>query len=357
MKIIKHLILKNLCFAIRFYFFIKTRITYYFFDQFRQEINSVLYPKKNTIAVASKTLAIFVIYQPNCLSPLVKRSIRYLYKNKIRIMLVAPHPFNSKDLEFIAESGCIALTRSNFGRDFGSYKYALLYLLRNPDLMAHFKKFILLNDSIIFPIQEKDTELEKILTYDEDVVGLAENYEFNWHIGSYFILFKKELLLNKEFQAFWKNYKPYSSRFHAIRKGELALGKKIKSLVNSYTIIYNSENLLDAMKDLFLLQTPELNQGISMHTRNKLLLLKESFSSESLAHHFALALIKYLDCFFIKRDICYRGLFTRKEVMQFVESINSDNTFLKELHLDFKNKGTLKSMSLFKKILGASGAI
>ena len=365
---------KLLSIFIRGLFYFIDRASYFFFYRFKQNIQIVIPPNNNCLAETYKILAVFAIYQPKSLSLLVQRSIQYLYKHKIKIIIVAPHSISLQDIAFLKKNHCIVLTRFNFGRDFGSYKYGILHLLANPNLLQSFEKIILLNDGIFFPIKKNDSTLKKILSYSHDVIGLAENYQYNWHIGSYFIVFKKEFLLDNKIKNFWINYKPYSSRFHTIKKGEVSLGKKIKQLTDSCKIIYTGKNLLSALENAFLFQHPSRFLQIASNylLQDKTLLYKNLFLSKKYAnlsligtqvenhspvHIFALALIEYLDCFFIKRDICYRGLYSIAQVTHYLSSKNNDENLLDALSIDFKNKGLITSMPIFKKILCASGAI
>ncbi len=263
----KYLICKIIFLSIRIFFYFQDRFFYYFFYKFNQKIKIILSNKLDLTNDNYNTLAVFSIYQPKSLSLLIKRSINYLLNHKIKIIIVAPHNIEPNDIQFLKEKHCIVLTRLNFGRDFGSYKYGILYLLENKYLLKNFKKVLLINDGIFFPLKEKDTTLATILNNPHDVVGLAENYQQHWHIGSYFILFEKEFLFNKAIQDFWKNYKPYSSRFHAIRNGEIALGKKIKLLMNSCKIIYSGENLLGAL-ETSLKKTSDVKNFIQLISNN-----------------------------------------------------------------------------------------
>ncbi len=70
-------------------------------------------------------------------------------------MIVAPHTIRLQDMAFLKKYHCIVLTRFNFGRDFGSYKYGILHLLANPKLLRPFEKIILLNDGIFLSHKRK----------------------------------------------------------------------------------------------------------------------------------------------------------------------------------------------------------
>ncbi len=88
-----------------------------------------------------------------------------------------------------------------------------------------------------------------------------------------------------------------------------------------------------------------------------LTIIGKYIENNSPVHIFSLVLIKYLDCFFIKRDLCYRGLYSISQVLHFIATINQDEKLLAALNLDLRSKGVNSSMPFFKKILCASGAI
>ncbi len=369
-KVIKQSIKKIALFLIRTFFHCLDMIRYYSVHQFNSKIIATIVNEKHTSNSSDSgydTLAVFAIFQPKGLSTLLKRSINYLSRHKVKVMIVAPHPLNSSDIAFLEQRHCMALQRANFGRDFGSYKYGILYLLNNLHLLKPYKKILLVNDSIVFPLKEQDDSLRKILTYSHDVIGLAEGYVDHWHIGSYFILFKKEFFLENALQEFWRRYKPYPSRVYCINKGEIILSQTILKLAHpnkTIKLIYENRKILNALeKSLVLNKTTPLRLTQLIHNN---LLTKLTFSSDqpinlkeiahtmerlSLIHYFALILIEYLDCFFIKRDLCFREIFTVSQILHYIATINENEDFIEQLSLDLKHKGKTSSLPFFNKLL------
>ncbi|MCZ6914027.1 MAG: hypothetical protein O7C59_05910, partial [Rickettsia endosymbiont of Ixodes persulcatus] len=86
-------------------------------------------------------------------------------------------------------------------------------------------------------------------------------------------------------------------------------------------------------------------------------ILGKHIETQSLPHIFSLILIEYLDCFFIKRDICYRGLYSISYVIHYLNSISKNKDLIEEFNIDLKNKGSTSSMPFFKKILCIAGVI
>jgi hypothetical protein len=368
---IKHLIFINIRFIIKFIYFFKDRFEYYTKSIFKKR-TTVLFPKKST--KNQLTLAIFAIYQPKGLGFTIKRSVCYLFNNGIKIIVVAPHALNQMDIEFLYSKQCIILIRANFGRDFGSYQCGFSYILNNLYLLNTIDKILFINDSILFPIKENDNNLLEILNLPYDAVGITENYQHNWHICSYFILLRKEIFLHNEIKKFWGNYKPYSSRFHAIYKGEILLGKAIQTINCSYKVIYDGKKLLEVLSrnmhcksfyefhdlihqnvsyknNIRLLEKIDLEKNICLKKISHLI------ESHSVMHIFSLALIEYLNCFIMKKDICYRGYFALSYIMQYLSSINNNVNFLDAFANELKEKGLPSSMNFFTKLLYISGAI
>ena len=366
LKLIKQITKKMVLFSVRTFFYCLDSICYHTIYQFNDKVQ-VISTEKQAANDAYDTLAIFAIYQPKGLSALVKRSINYLSAHKIKIMLVAPHPLSPLDIAFLEQHYCIILTRENFGRDFGSYKYGVLYLLDNISLLKSFEKILLVNDSIIFPLKEQDTTLAAILTYSEDVVGLAEGYVDHWHIGSYFILFKKNFFLDPLLQNFWKKYKPYSSRFYCINQGEIILSQTILNSVHPHKrmrLVYENRKLLQAIEKSIttnkvglLRFTQLINDNLLTNEKDKVnrylnvKQLSHSMENLSLVHYFSLILIEYLDCFFVKRDLCFREIFTISHLLYYINSINKNEDFIEQISLDLKSKEKLSSRPFFNKML------
>jgi hypothetical protein len=354
------------------------RNIYFFLDRI-EYYTRIFFKKKNSVFLSNKsdknklTLAIFAIYKPKGLDFIIKRSITYLSNNAIKVIIVAPHSLSEIDLEFLNSRGCTTLVRSNFGRDFGSYQCGVFYLLNNMHLLNSIDNILFINDSIIFPIKENDNNLLEILNLPYQVVGITENYNYHWHISSYFILFKKEIFLHEEIKKFWKGYVPYSSRFHAISKGEVFLGKIMQKISCSYKVIYGGKELLEffisnmycknfyefhdlihkniTYKDIRILDKIDIEKNFDLKNFSYLI------ESQSVMHIFALALIEYMNCFVMKKDICYRGYFPLNYIVQYVSTINKNVNFLEALSVELKEKGLPCSLTLFNRILYLAGAI
>lgn len=96
------------------------------------------------------------------------------------------------------------------GYDFGSWQYLIHYVGWNQ--IMQYDEMIICNDSIYGPM----TNMQDIFDYMElrgyNFWGLTENYNSNYHLDSYFMVFDHQILSNLKFQEFWKNITPNTSR-------------------------------------------------------------------------------------------------------------------------------------------------
>ncbi len=146
--------------------------------------------------------------------------------------------------------------RPNFGRCFGGYRDGVKLLFR---LSVSPERLVIVNDSIIYPLYEKDKTLETLENLECDISGImmrkrgqTENLE------SYFLSISKNAFNHKGFKKFWDNYRPTSDKQKTIKRGERGFsiamsqcGLSIKSLYKRETF----ETCLKQLTDAELFQT------------------------------------------------------------------------------------------------------
>ena len=96
------------------------------------------------------------------------------------------------------------------GKDFGSWQYLIHYI--GWKTLLTYDEMIICNDSIYGPM----TNIEDIFDYMElrsyDFWGLTENYNSNYYLDSYFMVFNQNVMRNCKFQEFWKNIIPETGK-------------------------------------------------------------------------------------------------------------------------------------------------
>ena len=111
------------------------------------------------------------------------------------------------------------IIRKNEGYDFASWQTGLLSV----GDIGIFDEVILCNDSVygpLFPLENMFTEMEKI---DCNFWGVTENHEGFYHLQSYFLVFKKQVVRSKKFKNFFDSIEAETAKRNIIRKYEIGL--------------------------------------------------------------------------------------------------------------------------------------
>lgn len=138
------------------------------------------------------------------------------------------------------------LVRPNIGRDMGAYRAASLHLA---GLGA--TRVLYFNDSIFY-LDGPDLQrmVEGLAGSAYDVAGTFENHEYFHHIGSFAFSVSGEVFDDPRVLDFWRGYKPYDLRPHAIVQGEIGFARCVKAAGYRIDVIYGADRLaarLDAM--------------------------------------------------------------------------------------------------------------
>lgn len=141
--------------------------------------------------------------------------------------------------------------RYNFGRDFGSYRHAFLHLYKQgwdktcPRLM-------MLNDSVYCTKDQMPAFLDEMMTSEVEVLGSTENYEINYHLGSFCIAMAGSVLRNPKLKRYWRRFKLSDVRPRVIKRGEMGLSKvlaRCASDPSQFRALYDSLRYARALRD------------------------------------------------------------------------------------------------------------
>ncbi|MBR8240734.1 rhamnan synthesis F family protein [Burkholderia multivorans] len=313
---------------------------------------------KNDAPAATK-VAVFAIFQMNGLSDFCRRELLYLKQLGYDVVLSMPHGLPPADLEFVLRECKAVIQRENFGRDFGSYRDAILAI--GFEEFSRYERILLVNDSIYFPIGDTTKFESEFCGATEDVVALCENIEFTAHIGSYFIEFSKRLFCSEGMRNFWMNYRPLNSRIHAIHAGEYGLSQIIYKGARSIRILYSHERVVNDLisrQDDFP-EWPEFRRvlGFAFNPLKERMLsgtasrspgvrkfmvidsVRHVYAHGSPSHTFGLALIKYFNAPFLKRDVYFRVAVDLPQVSMVLSEIESHDV-VNQIIFEMRRKGT-----------------
>ena len=114
------------------------------------------------------------------------------------------------------------LIRRDHGRDFSSWMVAFWHLREE---LARYPNLLLINDSMFGPYRPMAPVMERIRASRADIVGLTDSWETNYHLQSYFVMFKNGSAFEDHMRAFVREFAFPNKKEDVIAQGEVALGK------------------------------------------------------------------------------------------------------------------------------------
>jgi hypothetical protein len=116
----------------------------------------------------------------------------------------------------------VLIERPAVGKDFGAFKDAIQFLQRRKTAP---KRVIFANDSTFLAPNGLDTLVARLDDDKHALIGVTECHEFAYHIGSFLYSINDKVFTSKAFTTFWKKYFPYSTRRHAVLRGEILMSQ------------------------------------------------------------------------------------------------------------------------------------
>lgn len=177
-----------------------------------------------------RPILLLALYQKGVLRPDTIRLLNAAKAAGIYVLAVntlkLSDPFQYEDL-----IDCY-IERFNFGRDFGSYKLGFLHLFK-----AGYDKtcprLVLLNDSVFFTESRMPEFLTQMLKQDVEILGGTENFEIEYHLGSFCIAMSGHVLRQPRFQRYWRRYRNSDVRPTVIYRGEMGLSRMLRRCISA----------------------------------------------------------------------------------------------------------------------------
>ena len=118
--------------------------------------------------------------------------------------------FSPAELQKICPYTKYAASAPHKSYDFGSWQILINHI--GWEKIMTYDEMIICNDSIYGPL----SNMEDIFNYMDlrgyDFWGLTENYNSNYHLDSYFMVFKNDVLKHPKFHEFWNSIVPTTKR-------------------------------------------------------------------------------------------------------------------------------------------------
>lgn len=155
------------------------------------------------------------------------------------------------------------LVRPNIGRDMGAYRAASMHLA---GLDA--SRVLYLNDSVFYLRgAELDDMIAGLASSAYDVTGTFENHEYFHHVGSFAFSVSGRVFADPRVAAFWRRYRPYDLRPHAIIRGEIGFARCIKKAGYKVDVLYSADRLAARLDTLPIVELAGLLRYVPMTAR------------------------------------------------------------------------------------------
>lgn len=149
---------------------------------------------------------------------------------------------NKETLKKLEQICQVVVVRSNSGYDFGCWSHMIQQF--KAELMSNYDSLLLCNDSVIGPIHDLKPILESFLESGADFCGLTASTAPEWHLQSYFIMYRKQLILDPIFYAFWSCIREQPTKYAVIESYEVPWSRLL--MRHGFTPYVHFNNYLDA---------------------------------------------------------------------------------------------------------------
>lgn len=198
-------------------------------------------------AYDGRRIMLLALYEKGVLRPDVMRLLQAARAEGLYILAV--NTLKLRDPMALEGLVDCYIERPNFGRDFGSYKTGFLHVFRK-GWHKTCPRLLMINDSVYFSQERLPKFLNDMMTSDIEVLGSTENYEIEYHLGSFCIAMGQSVLQRPLFQAYWKGYRLTDVRPRVIKRGEMKLSKTLKrcvSTLSGFRALYSSAWYLEVL--------------------------------------------------------------------------------------------------------------
>ena len=134
------------------------------------------------------------------------------------LVFISNSPISDSDNAKLSTICSRVIINKNAGYDFSMWKTAL-----ESCHTSDYNEIILANSSIlgpVFPMKDVFSRMEQL---ECDFWGITTGYLVQRHIQSYFLVFRKNVILSQSFRMFWDSVLPYSNKRQIINSYEVGL--------------------------------------------------------------------------------------------------------------------------------------
>lgn len=172
-------------------------------------------------------VALILTYQPSGFLPSLLKTCAHLRSKGYAPLIVCNAPATDSAISRLAPEVWTVLLRPNYGYDFGGYRDGILHLR---DLGIVPRHFIILNDSIWYPLNDADSLVERMeasgyglagaMLQEGDPAKKASSSRHRDFIESFFYLVSRDCFKSMAFTRFWTEFPMSNLKFNAVYAGE-----------------------------------------------------------------------------------------------------------------------------------------
>lgn len=149
----------------------------------------------------------------------------YYYLNELlavvqKLVFVTVSDISKKDVERLKGLNIEVIKRKNIGYDFYSYKVGIQRL----DLSIY-TELIICNDSTFGPLIPMKDIFDKMENSKCDFWGITDSRQIDYHLQSYFLVFRKKILKSHVFFDFWNQLKILEDKNEIIKRYEIGISQ------------------------------------------------------------------------------------------------------------------------------------
>lgn len=300
------------------------------------------------------------------------------------IVLVNNGPLSPSLVDAFVPQCHTVIAKSYGGRDFGCYQYGTK-VLRELAGVRPVSQVIYCNESVFVRPSRLPGLLQRVRESQSAYIGVTGSFEGYYHVSSWFFAVSGELFNSTAFGRFWNRYKPFSSRMHAIRRGEIGLSAYLQSQGFDPEILFNPKNVLDAF---FAVDSLRLDEAVNRLTSAALWrrigrslpsidgstattrlegsgvreLLRRVLANEGELRNntnlYNLIMLEFCDFPFLKKDLVYRNQYHLIQIQEVLDKWGEpDNRQVPEIVGSFRLRGTTRRLPGIKGLLIREGFI
>lgn len=195
-----------------------------------------------------QNIVVMALYQKGSLRPDIVRFLEHAKAQGLYVIAVNTLKLSNPD-EISSLVDCY-YEKPNFGRDFSSYKVGFQHVFRKK-MQDRCERLMMVNDSIFFTSERSPDFIRDMMKTEYEVLGSTENFDIEYHLGSFCIAMNQSILQNKTFIDYWNSYRLSDVRPTVIKRGELELSKTLKQTMQNpakLTALYSAHRFFETVE-------------------------------------------------------------------------------------------------------------